>query len=244
LPVALRTADWAQVIELLKASKSPTHRPNLDFLARQLTCFAAGMQSIEMHDLPKAEEFSLQFDAGLWRMSQQWEDSRNMQKTVANRTGPASAPKLQIRPDALLQPLLKSLSVMSLELRASLLAAQGKTQEAKSLFATAVQEEKALGYHEPPNYIRPAGEAEGAALLAAGDWTDAKIAHQQALRERPRSGFALYGIAMSSEKSGASGAAAKDYADFLAAWKNADPTLAQVKHAETYLAGHPVVSKG
>jgi tetratricopeptide (TPR) repeat protein len=239
LPVALRTANWAQVIDLLQASKPPEERPNLDFLARQLRHFAAGMQAIETRNLSKAEESSMRFDAELWRKSQQLEDSQRPKKA-----GGAETRKLQVRPDALLQPLLKSLSVLSWELRASLLTAQGKVSEAKSLFATAEREEKALGYHEPPNYIRPVGEAEGAALMTAGDWEDATRAFQQALRDWPKSGFALYGIALCSEKSGQPDNAAKEYKDFLTAWKNADPSLAQVKHAQSYLAaaGPPLYS--
>ena len=67
---------------------------------------------------------------------------------------PGNLPKLHVMPDALAQPLLNSLPVMSLELRASLVAALGRTAEAKSLFVKASQGEKALGYREPPNYIR------------------------------------------------------------------------------------------
>jgi len=72
--------------------------------------------------------------------------------------------------------------------------------------------------------------------MGIGNWTDAAAAYERALLERPRSGFALYGIALSEEKAGDSAGAAKAYADFLAAWKDADPTLAQVTHARAYLA--------
>ncbi len=239
LPVALRTADWAQVMQLSKASAPPAGRPNLDFLAHQLAVFAAGMEAVESRDLQKAEESSVQFDAELWRISQQSKESPAMQAMAKSDAPAAESPKLQVMPDALLQPLLSSLSIMSLELRAYLLTAQKKLDDAKSLFGKAAQEEKALGYHEPPSYIRPVGETEGAAMIAIGDWTNARAAYERALLERPRSGFALYGIAMSSEKSGDSEAAAREYADFLAAWKNADPALAQVTHARTYIAGHP-----
>lgn len=242
LPVALRTADWAQTVELLKAHAQPADWPNLDFLARQLSRFAAGMQAIETHDLPEAEKLSTQFDAGLWRMSQKLKDSHGTPQTVRNKAERPGPPKLQVNPDASLQPLLKSLSVMSLELRASLMTVRGRIAEAKSLFATAAQEEKALGYREPPAYIRPVAEAEGAALMLAGNWKDAKIAYQQALRDRPRSGFALYGVALCTEKSGDSSDAAKEYADFLAAWKGADPALAQLKHAQTYVGRHATAS--
>jgi tetratricopeptide (TPR) repeat protein len=228
LPVALRTADWAQAGEWLTAAAAPESRPNLSFLARQLADFAAGMQALEIHDLTKAEEASSRFDGGLNRTPPQ----------TANSPG-VGAPKLEIRPDALLQPLIGSLAVMSLELRASLLTAYGKVSEAKDLFAKAEQQEKTLGYREPPNYIRPVGETEGAAMMAAGDWDEAKAAYQQALVERPRSGFALYGIALASEKSGDSAGAAKDYTAFLAAWNQADPALPQLKHAQSFLARAP-----
>ena len=245
LPVALRTANWAQVIELLKASapaaegqvqSAGASRPNLEFLARQLASFAAGMQAVETQDLAKAEGFSAQFDAELWRMSRHLKDSPGMQKMAGNKANQGDAPKLQVMPDALLQPLLSSLSIMSLELRGALLTARGKIGEAKSLFVQAAQQEKALGYREPPNYIRPVGETEGAALVAAGDWTDAKTAYQRAVLERPRSGFVLYDIALMSEKSGDREAAAKEYAEFLTAWKNADAGLAEVAHAQRFLA--------
>jgi tetratricopeptide (TPR) repeat protein len=225
LPVALRTADWPQAVEWLKAAAAPENRPNLSFLARQLSDFAAGMHAIESHQLTQAEQSSASFDRGL--------------KTTPPQTknAPAAgAPQLEIMPDALLQPLIGSLSVMSLELRASLLTAHGEISEAKDMFAKAAQQEKALGYREPPNYIRPVGETEGAAMMAAGEWDEAKAAYQRALIERPRSGFALYGLAVTSEKSGDSAAAAKDYATFLEAWNQADAALPQVKHAQSYLS--------
>ena len=243
LPVALRTADWAQILERLKAHALLAGLPNLDFLARQLALFAAGMQAVEATDLSQAEESSTRFDGALWRTSQQAKHSPET-PAMAGTQPPAGPPRLQLLPDALLEPLLSTLSVMSLELRASLLMAQKHGTEAKSLFAQASREEKKLGYREPPAYIRPVAEAEAAALMAIGDWADAKSAYQKALVQRPRSGFALYGIAMCSEKAGHSVAAAKEYAEFLAAWKNADPVLTQVIHAQTYVAEHPAVAGG
>ena len=42
--------------------------------------------------------------------------------------------------------------------------------------------------NEPPNYIRPVGETEGAAMLAAGQSPAAKAAFERALAVRPHSG--------------------------------------------------------
>jgi tetratricopeptide (TPR) repeat protein len=227
LPVALRTADWAQVQALLKAIPPQDKLPNLDFLARQMATFSAGMLAIENHELTKADESSVQFDAALWRVSQK------TRSTPGNKA-PTGPPHLEVMPDAQLQPLLSTLSIMSMELRASLLAAQGEPADSHEVFLKAAEAEKALGYREPPTYIRPVGETEAAAMMAVGSWSDARAAFEKALAERPRSGFALYGIALTSEKSGDSVAAAKEYADFLAAWKDADPSLDQVIHAKSF----------
>jgi len=237
LPVPLRTANWAQALELLKASEPAAELPNLGFLERRLTDFAAGMQALDMHDLLKAEESSIRLDGELWRISQQLKDAKAAE-AKETKTEDTSAPKVQLMPDALPEPLVSNLSVMSLELRASLQMAKRKTEDAEKLFAQAAQEEKALGYREPPLYIRPVGETEAAALMAVANWTDAKAAYMRALVERPQSGFPLYGIAMSSEQAGDVKAAAAEYADFVEAWKDADPDLPQLAHARAYLAEH------
>jgi tetratricopeptide (TPR) repeat protein len=231
LPVALRSADFPQITRLANVATFPSGLPNLEFLRQRLLEFARGMEAIGAGDLTKAEEASMRFDAELRGMKQKGPGP------VRPPAAPASDwPKLTVMADALLDPLLKTLSIMSLELRGSLLAARGKTAEAAAVFANAAKEEKALGYREPPNYIRPVGETEGAAMLAAGKWTDAKKAFERALAERPHSGFALYGIALASEKAGEHEAAAREYAQFLDAWKNADGELPQIVHARGYVS--------
>ena len=241
LPVALRTADWAQVLQLLKSPLQLGDRPVLEFLARQITQFATGMQAVEAHDLALAEESSYRLDAELWRSSQHSHDA-SKPEAAADHKSASGPPKLQVAPDAQLPPLISSLSIMSLELRASLLTAQQQATEAKTLFAQAQQQEKELGYREPPGYIRPVAETEAAALMAVADWKGAKAAYGQALSERPKSGFPLYGLALCSERAGDSEAAAKEYSAFVAAWKNADPDLTQITHAQTYLAEHPAIA--
>lgn len=243
LPVALRAADWTATLALLKSSDPPASLPNLQFLARQLTQFALGMQALDSQDLSRAETASAQFDAELWRISQRLKDEEDPKSKEKDEKSPdATAPKLQLMPDAWPQPLVSNLSIMSLELRAGLLMARKRNPEAKKLYAQAAQEEKALGYHEPPAYVRPVGETEAAAFLAASDWTAAGAAYKETLVDRPRSGFPLYGIAMASERAGDTTAAAAEYADFLAAWKSADSDLPQLTHARDYLAAHKAVA--
>ena len=241
LPVALRTADWAQTLELLKMSNPPETLPNLVSLSRQLTDFATGMQAVEAHDFDKAEESSRRLDAELWRTSERVkaEDAaKEKEKEKDKDKHKDAAAKMTVMPDAFAKPLMNNVSIMSLELRASLLAAKNQLEDAKKLFAQAAEEEKDLGYREPPNYIRPVGETEAAALLAASAWTDAKAAYEKALVERPKSGFPLYGLALTSERSGDTKSAATGYANFLAVWEGADLSLPLVVHAREFVAAH------
>ena len=234
LPIALRTADWERVTQLVNAANLSQSLPHMEFLAGGLSQFALGMQSVEAHEADVAERHAVLLDADLWRMSQQVKDEEAMEaKTHAAKTGNQS-----MSPDPLPQPLVKMLSIMSLELRASMLATQDNVPEAEKLFARARREEKDLGYREPPFYIRPVSESEAAAMMTAGKWSDAKTASRQALVERPNSGFALYGVAQAAEKAGDAGETTAAYKQFLSAWKTADPGLPQVEHAQEWLSHH------
>ena len=243
LPVALRTGDWSRAGNLLSESKPREGWLNLAFLARSLTAFTAGMQALDEHDPERAEHQSLLLDAELWRASQQVQDddaakAKKSKPEDSKTAAPNDKPRPKFFPDALPKPLLKNLSVMSLELRASLLIAQKRAPEAEKLFARAAAEEKDLGYHEPPGYIRPVAEAEAAALMSIEDWAGAQAALKKALVDRPRSGFSLYGVALCTEKSGDTQAATAAYKEFVDAWKNADPDLPQLTHAGAFLAQH------
>jgi hypothetical protein len=245
LPVALRTADWPEVLELLKNSNPPESLPNLDFLSRELTEFATGMRAVESRDLTAAEQASGQLDAELWRISQRLgadDAAEGKDKDKDKQKADEKEPKLKVMPDAWAKPLVDNLSVMSLELRATVLAAKQQIAGAKKLFAEAARQERELGYYEPPKYVRPVGESEAAALLEAAAWSDAKAAYQRALVERPKSGFPLYGIALSSEKAGDGKSAAIEYAAFIAAWPGADASLPQLGHARAFLADHKEVA--
>jgi tetratricopeptide (TPR) repeat protein len=226
LPIALRTGDWARVVAMVKAANPGQTMPHMEFLARALSQFALGMQAVETRKSDEAERLSLLLDAGLWRLSQEVKD--------------APKDKPPFTPDPTPGPLVQFLSIMSLELRASLLATQDRIPEAEKLFAQARQEEKDLGYREPPTFIRPVAENEAMAMMTAGKWPEAKAAAQKALLDRPMSGFALYGIAQATEKTGDAAATGAAYQQFLAAWKTADPGLPQIEHAKQWLDQHGI----
>jgi len=246
LPVALRAADWTETLALLKSADPPATLPHLQFLERQLSKFAVGMQALDQHELSGAETASDEFDADLWRISSQVKDEADAKakKEKAKKTTDDVPPKLEIMPDASPDPLVSTLSIMSLELRAGVLVAKKHNDDAKKLYSQAAREEKALGYREPPAYIRPVGETEAAAFLASSNWDDAKAAYKEALVERPRSGFPLFGIAMASERAGDIALATSGYTEFLAAWKSADSDLPQLAHARSYLTSHSGANTG
>jgi tetratricopeptide (TPR) repeat protein len=230
LPVAMRTGNWARVLVLLQSAQPQLKLENLSFLAGQLKQFATGMQAAQNGDLVAAQASSTALDVELWRMSQQVKDTPK-----AKPASPTLPVKAAVMPDAQAAPLLSSLSIMSLELRATILAAQKQLPEAKKLFDQAMLEESRLGYREPPTYIRPVGETAGFVLLQAGDFADAHAAYAAALKERPHSGFGLYGMARSSEAAGTAAVAREEYSQFLDAWKHGDPANPELAHAQQYV---------
>jgi hypothetical protein len=56
------------------------------------------------------------------------------------------------------------------------------------------------------------------------------------LKERPNSGFSLYGMAQASEAAGNTATAREEYAKFLAAWKDSDADRSELTHARAYVA--------
>ena len=236
LPVAMRLGDWAAIEKMAGASKPDARLENLNLLAGQLKEYASGMLAAQNDDLSGAQEASLRLDAGLWRMSQRAKDAAKKKEAATGTV------KVVVMPDALAGPLVGNLSVMSLELRGAILAGQKHLPEAKALFAQAAREEKQLGYREPPIFIRPVGETEGAVLMKAGDYAGAHAAYARALVERPNSGFSLYGMARSSEAARNAAKARAEYASFIDAWKNCDAGLPEMDHAREYVQGEKVLA--
>jgi len=255
LPIALRLGDWDEVLAMTGQAKMEDEKTaNLRSLAAELADYASGMKALEQQDAAAAQGASDRMDAALWRLQQRAADEKAAKekedaKKDKTRDDKASSdkkdepPTVPVMPDALPDPILKSLSVASLELRAGILVAQGKLDEAKKLYAAAQLEEKKLGYHEPPMYIRPVGETEAAALLMAKDYAGAKAANEEALSERPNSGFGLYGLARAKELQGDAAGAREAYATFLKAWSGADAGLPEVSHAKQVVAAESLAVK-
>jgi tetratricopeptide (TPR) repeat protein len=237
LPVALRMGDWNGVVKLLDAGRIPEQESskNLRALDAALHSYASGMAALDQSDLAAAKRASDAMDAGLWRAESVQGDSMKEEDSAtkdANATKPAAMP---VMPDADAEPMLKAMRIASLELRGSILLKEKNRADGKKLFDEASRQEKALGYREPPGYVRPVVETEGDLLLKDGDYAGAQTAFRAALVERPNSGFGLYGLARAEDLGGDKAAAKRDYEAFLKAWKAADPALPQLAEARKAL---------
>jgi tetratricopeptide (TPR) repeat protein len=133
---------------------------------------------------------------------------------------------------------VRLLQIASSELQGQLDFAQGKNTRALKFLAKAVQEQRDLGYTEPPYYPRPVEETVGNVFLQMHAWQNARQAFRQDLQLRPNSGFALIGIAESYARQGRVSQAGQTFRAFLAAWRHADPSLPQVRAAKVWLAAH------
>ncbi len=232
LPAALRVGDWDAVVRLIDAASVPDgdRTVHLRLLTASLRDYAVGMRALAAGDVEAARMASARLDAALWREEQD-------RAAVTKKDGPTpdakkdAPPMNMVMPDAEASSLVSSLKVASLELRAGLLVADGRLPDGKALYARATADEKKLGYHEPPIYVRPVGETEAEALLRAKDYAGARAAYEEALEERPKSGFGLYGLAHVAEMQGDLAGAQAGYQTFLHAWDRADLALPEVVHA-------------
>jgi len=216
--LAIRFAKWDDVIE------HPLHfdvpDSELTLAARSyrdgLVAYARAMKAADEGHIDDAERHSAALDAMLWRISQ--EDLKDAAKSTRDR-------------------VLKLLGTASVELRGDIAGRKGDIEAARALLEQADQQERELGYSEPPQYSRPALEVLGDACIRAGKFDDARNVYKKVLEQRPHSGWALYGIAAAWAKQGERDEASKAYREFLDAWSHADQDLTQVKSARAYLAG-------
>jgi tetratricopeptide (TPR) repeat protein len=173
------------------------------------------------------------------------EDSEELERLVHSLSGRASQTPTGVGGMASPMPGVISfwtggaarlLEVSSVELQGELNCVQGIAAEGFTLLKEAVKKESELGYTEPPYYARPVEESLGNEYLRRHAWELARDAFHQELRVRPKSGFALFGIARSYELQGQAQEARHAYEEFLAAWQHADGDLPQVRTAKAWMA--------
>lgn len=108
---------------------------------------------------------------------------------------------------------------------ARIAAAERRPAEAIAKLRQAVAAEDRLGYDEPKNWFFPARHLLGAALLQAGEASEAEHVYREDLRQSPGNGWSLYGLRDALQAQGKSAEAVHVAREFEAAWKHADVSL-------------------
>ena len=92
-------------------------------------------------------------------------------------------------------------------------------------FEQAVAMQDALPYTEPPFWYYPTRQSLGAALLKAEKFAEAEAVYRQDLRDYPRNGWSLSGLAASLKGQGKQAEAEQVQAKLDTVWQFADVTL-------------------
>jgi tetratricopeptide (TPR) repeat protein len=92
-------------------------------------------------------------------------------------------------------------------------------------FREALAIEDAGLYFEPPKWYYPIRHSLGAALLKAGQYTEAERVYREDLRRFPENGWALFGLAQALREQGKSKEAVAVDGRFRRAWAGSDVTL-------------------
>jgi tetratricopeptide (TPR) repeat protein len=193
-----------------------------------LSYYAKGMSALEKGDAADSLKQAEALDALLWRLEAEKPKSKDEGMDKKDDS------EVQDNPEG----VLGLLGTASLDLRGNIESVAGRHEQAVKLLKLAEDKEKDLGYREPPSYSRPEFESLGYAYLRAHEWQNARDAFNQELRERPQTGFALYGIAQSYALAGQVKEANDAYKSFLESWAHPDGELPQVQQARAWLTSH------
>jgi tetratricopeptide (TPR) repeat protein len=223
LPVLLRAGDWKAATAALDKSSPDPELKNLAGLRQAMLDYTRGMLALEHGGVKAARQSADALEAYVKVQPETEKDAM------------PGMPMSYTAKDAMAKPLHSFLDVASMELSASVLLVEGRGVEADAMFTKAADAERALGYREPPTYIRPVGETRGDALLRAKRYDEAKAAYEAALKERPNSGYPLFGMAQADAAAKHGPLATTEYAHLLAVWANADADLPQIQVARAWI---------
>jgi len=118
------------------------------------------------------------------------------------------------------------LAIAAKHLAGVMAARTGHTDEAVRLLREGVALEDELIYDEPPDWSLPLRQPLGAALLVAKRPAEAEKVYRQDLRQYPRNGWSLHGLAESLKAQGKTTEAGKVEQEFRQIWQKADTKLA------------------
>lgn len=115
------------------------------------------------------------------------------------------------------------LNIAALTLAAKIAYASKDLTEATALLTTAVKQQDALNYDEPPPWYYPIRESLGAVLLRQGKAAEAEETFRADLLDYPNNGRSLFGLQQALEARGKS--TTEINAQYSRAWKSADSVL-------------------
>ncbi|HKR08821.1 MAG TPA: hypothetical protein VJS39_06505 [Gemmatimonadaceae bacterium] len=101
----------------------------------------------------------------------------------------------------------------------------GNPQSAVPHFREALAIENKGLYFEPPKWYYPVRQSLGAALLKAGNYSEAEQVYRDDLKRFPENGWSLYGLEAALRAQGKTTEAAAVQKRFAKAWANADVKL-------------------
>ena len=163
--------------------------------------------------------------------------ARGMAFTRTKQFGPAKAELAAVRkiaadPQLIATPASMSMNLPDAVLRIAaeslageLAAEQGDFGTAIAHLETAVRLQDALTYTEPDDWHYPSRHSLAAVLLQAGRAAEAETVYWQDLKEHPKNGWALFGLAQAMRAQGNHEGAKAIEADFKQAWAKADIQL-------------------
>lgn len=149
-------------------------------------------------------------------------DAARQELTALERI--ASDPQIKSLDSATL-PGAKLIVLSKHVLAADLAGRRGEAAEMHQQFKTAIQLEDKLPYMEPPYWHHPARQIYGAALMQAGNATDAERIYREDLERHPENGWSLYGLLSTLRAQGKTQEADAVAKRFRDAWRLADITL-------------------
>lgn len=124
-----------------------------------------------------------------------------------------------------MSPASTILDIASNQLDAKIAKAKQNYESAIKYLETAVAQEDALNYMEPPDWYISTREALGGALLAKGDYAAAEKVFGADLQKYPLNGRSLFGLQASLQAQGQENAAKLVQAQFTKAWQDTDTQL-------------------
>jgi tetratricopeptide (TPR) repeat protein len=176
--------------------------------------YAIGLAKIGKGDAPAAREQIESLERETSRLKKKFDKAKGLPQTGRQRQQS------------------RALAVAPFELRARILAREGKADEAIAKLRQGIEEEIKLGYSEPPLYPNPMEEVAGKVCVELKRWKEAEEFFRAALERDPGSGRAYFGLMQAQQALGKNDEARDSYAKFVKAWAKADEDLPEMKQAK------------